>query len=265
MIWRDEVWIVAGWHGQWPDKERNIENVLVYNPTTDTMRTSYPIPEEFRRGGAGVVVYEDMIYVVQGASNGHLSQYGAKAFSGFSSFNPATGEWKALDAVPKYNRDHFNAALVGSKLVIAAGRDTPRGCTDRDDCDGKPNIFHYTVDKAEIFDLKDGAGSWKESGSNIPTARAGAMVVVDQSQRVVVLGGESDVQNEAFKSVEAYDVESDSWQVLPSMVQGRHTGGAELVDEDGKLTMVAVIGVGVMGGGDKLQDTEEWEQQAITV
>merc|ERR1712137_308356 len=110
------------------------------------------IPENFRRGGAGCVLYNNLIYVVQGASNGHLKQYGAKAFVGLSSLNPVTGEWTALSAVPKYNRDHFDAVLVGSKLVIASGRDTPRGCTSSGgdiDCSGQPNIFHYTVGPTE--------------------------------------------------------------------------------------------------------------------
>ena len=47
---------------------------------------------------------------------------------------------------------------------------------------------------------------------------------------MIVAGGEINTSNDALQVVEAYDVESDSWQTLPSMTVGRHGGGGGLVD-----------------------------------
>ena len=109
-----------------------------------------------------------------------------------SRYDPRTGAWKQL-APPLYNRDHFDAALIdGSKLIIASGRDTPRGCTSSNkdpkgfNCTGKPNIFHYTVAPVEIYDLTTSVWS---VGANITTPRAGAMALsapYGSSQRVVI-------------------------------------------------------------------------------
>ena len=105
--------------------EKELPNVLVYDPEGDTMREGCAIPKAFARGSAGVVARGEHIYVINGATNGHQKDYGAKAYRGFSSFDPAACAWEALAAVPAYNRDHYLAALVGSTIVLAAGRDSP--------------------------------------------------------------------------------------------------------------------------------------------
>ena len=82
------------------------------------------------------------------------------------------------------------------------------------------------------------------------------MTIVGPEGRVAVLGGEADSRpkNEALKAVEAFDVQHDQWTALPSMVVGRHTGGAMVTG----LTMIAAAGVGKMGGSPLLTDTEAW-------
>lgn len=91
-----EVYVVASWHGNWPDTERNTDHVVIYNPTTDTLRNGSAIPEQFQRGAAGVVVHDDLLYVINGACNGHLHQFGAKAYRGLSTYDPRTGVWKQV-------------------------------------------------------------------------------------------------------------------------------------------------------------------------
>lgn len=74
-----EVYVVASWHGNWPDTERNTDHVVIYNPATDSLRNGSAIPPQFQRGAAGAVVHADLIYVVNGACNGHLAQFGKAA------------------------------------------------------------------------------------------------------------------------------------------------------------------------------------------
>lgn len=117
VVWNGEVWIVAGWQGPWGN-EVNLDNVIVYNPSTDSLRTQEAIPDAFARGGAGVAVYNDLMYVVQGAVDGHQKALGASAFWGLSTYNPATGSWAALSATPGYARDHF--MVIARILVMMA-------------------------------------------------------------------------------------------------------------------------------------------------
>ena len=147
IVWRDEVWVVTGLTGQWPgwwneqhpeERERSIDKVYVYNPASDALRSTCTIPVEFRRASAGVVNFMDLFYIVQGATHGHLRKFGARAFEGFTRFNPTDCSWSALPATPAFKRDHFQAALIGSTIVLAGGRDTAH-----DDDDTKTT--HYTV------------------------------------------------------------------------------------------------------------------------
>ena len=86
VVWNSEVYVVASWHGYWPDTERNTDHVVIYNPATDTLRNGSKIPKQFQRGAAGVVVHGDLFYVINGACNGHLAQFGAKAYRGLSTY-----------------------------------------------------------------------------------------------------------------------------------------------------------------------------------
>lgn len=217
VVWKNEVYIIAAWHGPFPAGETQIPNVLIYNPDNDTIRTGCKIPKIYARGAAGCVVYDDIFYIVNGAVNGHEKQYGAYAYWNFTRFDAATCTWSQMKSRPRYHRDHFEAAMSGSKIVIAGGRDTPRDTS----------IFHWTVGPTEWYDLKTG-GDWHE-GANITTRRAGTCSVVDSQGRLIVLGGETDLHgstgNAAYKTVERYDLSQDAWTTLPSMLKGRHTSG----------------------------------------
>jgi hypothetical protein len=265
VVWRDEVWIVAGWVGDWPNTERDIEQVLIYNPQTDQLRNGCAIPEEFQTGAAGVVVYSDMIYVVGGASNGHLKMHGAVGNRNFTRFNPESCEWFHMPVKPQYVRDHFQAVLVGSTLVLAGGRDSARS-------DDPALAVHWQVAETELFDLSaplTGA-SWRV-GANIPSPRSGTASVT-AGGLVLVIGGETDDNiesaicptwnpNLAWRAVEAYDLGTDVWQVLPNMLVGRHACGAasfsQVVDGYSIWTVWVASGVGCLGGEPVLQDIEK--------
>lgn len=265
VVWRDEVWIVAGWVGDWPNTERDIEQVLIYNPQTDQLRTGCAIPEEFQTGAAGVVVYSDMIYVVAGASNGHLKMHGAVGSRNFTRFNPESCEWFHMPVKPQYVRDHFQAVLVGSTLVLAGGRDSARS-------DDPALAVHWQVAETELFDLSaplTGA-SWRV-GANIPTPRSGTASVT-AGGLVLVIGGETDDNiesaicptwnpNLAWRAVEAYDLGTNVWQVLPNMLVGRHACGAasfsQVVDGYSISTVWVASGVACLGGEPLLQDVEK--------
>jgi N-acetylneuraminic acid mutarotase len=253
------VHIVAAWHGPYPAGERQINHTIIYNPYNDSFREGCQIPVEYARGAAGCVVYKDIFYIINGAVDGHVKKDGAYAYRNFTRFNPATCEWANLPAQPQYNRDHFEAVLSGSTIILTAGRDSPHG----------DNVFQYTTAPVEHFDLDQYADyddanttsaslSWRV-GANITTQRAGANSIVDEQGRVVVIGGEAINQpdNKALTKVERYDPKTDEWTALPSMQVGRHTSGRMLyTDGKGGQMLIATAGVGKMGGEPLLTDTE---------
>ena len=135
-------------------------------------------------------------------------------------------------------RDHHTVAVVGNKLVVAGGRRTTQ-----------PNPFTNTVPEVDVYDF--GSGTWTTLAAPIPTRRAGTMTVA-LGRHVVVIGGESDTQFEAFRSVEALDVLTNEWVILPGLVEDRHSGGVGVVD--GRIHVVA--GGGMAGGTPELDTLE---------
>jgi hypothetical protein len=252
IVWHNEVHIVAAWHGPFPAGERQLNFTLIYNPVTDTLRQGCKIPTEFARGAAGCVEYKDKFYIINGAVDGHEKKYGAYAYRNLTMLDPTTCKWENLPAQPRYNRDHFEAALVGSTLVLTAGRDSPHG----------DDLFQFTTAPVELYDLDNSEPIWRV-GTNITTQRAGADSIVDGQGGVLVMGGEAINQpnNEALKTVERYDVATDRWETLPSMLVGRHTSGRVFItnpQNNSQQLLVVAAGVGKKGGSPLLTDTEIW-------
>ena len=108
--------------------------------------------------------------------------------------------------------DHYLAALVGSRIVLAAGRDSPKS--------SDPALsIHHTTAPVEVFDLDElPGGAWRE-GAAIPTPRAGNGLAVDAaSGRVIVVGGETDHNNQMAGGVPAVCTEASA---VPSVSQAR--------------------------------------------
>lgn len=271
-----QVWIVTGFTGLWPGpwndatpevRERQLSHVLVFNPRHDSLREECAIPHEHQRGSAGVVAWGGSFYVAQGATDGHLRKYGARKYEGFSRFNPEGCVWTALPK-PTYARDHFVAALVGSTMVLAAGRESPH-------FEEEALVAHFNTDAVEYFDLTmaSSGGAWQE-GPPIPTPRAGVSATVDAVRGwVVIAGGESDynggsgctgtIASQAHSEVDVYDVASRTWSTLPRLRTGRHTAGMALLPMHDALgnevsRLVLASGVGCTGGEPLLSDVESY-------
>ena len=208
----------------------------------DALTQGPAIDAEHRRGAAGVAVHRDVIYVAGGACDGHLSRRGGHAHHGLSTYAPRTNVWTVLDRVP-HPRDHFEAVIVSEQfLVLAGGRDSPAGRRD--------NPFQAVTAPVDVYDLK--ARQWMEGRAAIPTPRGGTMTQLINATHIVVMGGETALQSEAFTTVECYGLHENRWSLLPPMRAGRHTGGAAVLNH----VLYVAAGVGQRGGSPLLQDTE---------
>ncbi len=210
--------------------ESNVSDIYRLDLASNTWQVVGTIPANRLRGSAGTAVRNNKIYLIGGNTNGHSG--GAVAW--FDEYDPATGEWTVLPDAPDA-RDHFSAALVGNKLIAAAGRTTNRS-------------FGGMVASTDAYDFN--TGSWA-SVRSIPTPRAGATIGVTNGN-LIVLGGETDTQIQAHNEVEAYDVSANSWRSLPAMQLGRHGGASGVIGD----TLHAISGNKTRGGGREVTDHE---------
>ncbi|NJB86369.1 hypothetical protein GGR26_002137 [Lewinella marina] len=231
VVYGGEVYLLGAMTGGYPG-ETPLPHVYIYSPATDSWRQGHEIPADRRRGGAGAVLHEGLIYLVAGIRDGHRGDH--KPW--LDAYDPATGEWTRLPDAPR-PRDHFQAAVVDGKLYAAAGRTTVAAT----------NPFANTIGAVDVYDLA--SQQWTTLEEEIPTRRAGTAAIGLPGQ-LIVIGGESDTQELAHAEVEALDVSSGQWRTLPPLVRGRH--GTGIVHDDGHLLMAS--GCGRRGGEPELAD-----------
>ncbi|MCK5443352.1 MAG: DUF5060 domain-containing protein [Maribacter sp.] len=232
----DAVYLIGAMTGGWPN-EKPLERVIIYYPERDEYVYSHTIPEHRRRGGAGAVVYKGKIYVVGGITNGHMNGYRPW----LDEYDPRTGEWRVLEDAPN-SRDHFQAVVLNDKLYAFAGRRSSRKTSE----DMKLTISH-----GNIYDFS--TGRWQTVSNNlaIPTQRAGNAAFAWKNE-IVVGGGESVVQKQAHKEVEAFNSNTGTWRIWPAMQNGRHGTGYAVI---GDYVYIA-SGSGNRGGGPELTSLE---------
>jgi N-acetylneuraminic acid mutarotase len=217
-------------------KEKPVANLWWFDPKKNAWTKGAEIPEGRRRGGAGAVLCDDKLYLVCGITNGHWNGF----VPWMDKLDLKTGAWTVLPDAP-HARDHFNAVLVDGKIVAADGR-TSYG--------EKNKVFDLLVPEVDVFDLA--AGHWTTLPNNLPTPRAGGMVVA-RDGKVIVIGGESMKQSAAHNEVEALTLATGQWETLPPLNIGCHGTGAAFIGD----TLYVVSGVGNRGGGPLLTAIQE--------
>lgn len=230
------VYVVGAFTGPYP-YETPLTNILIYDPLLDIWAIGPEIPAERRRGAAGVVVYNNKIYVVNGIINGHTSGW----VHWLDEFDPATNQWQKLPDAPRA-RDHVHAAVIGNKLYVAGGRRSGYSS----------ETFTTTVKETNVFDFT--TQEWTELPSpegDIPTVRAGSAAAVYQGN-LLIIGGESGEQESAHNEVEMLDIASGIWKSLAPLKRGRH--GTQAIYFDDMVFIGA--GSGNRGGGPELNSFE---------
>lgn len=232
------IWVIGAFQTNNFPSEVPAEHIWMFNPATTEWIQGPEIPASRRRGSAGLVVYNDVFYIVAGNSIGHNGGFTNQ----FDSFDPATGEWTVLPDAPRA-RDHFNAVVIGDKMYLAGGRLSG----------GDGGVWKPTVAEVDVYDFTTGTWSTLPSGQNIPTPRGGASSV-NFNDKLVVIGGE--VQDEvvygvltddALKITEQYDPLTQSWKRLADMNHERH-GTQAIVSGPGVHTLA---GAPNRGGGNQ--------------
>ncbi len=214
-----KIYVVGAFTGPWPT-ETPVPNVYIYDPATDSWTEGPAIPEDRRRGAAGLVVHADQFYLVSGIQNGHTDGH----VPWLDRFSPHSGEWTRLPDAPRA-RDHFQAVAIGNKLYAIAGRRSSYGTGQS---------VELTVPEIDVFDFATNNWSTLPASANLPTQRAGTTALRYHS-KIVVIGGESQWgltvnpdSPPAHAEVEAFDPSTETWLSMPSLNEGLHAMQAVL-------------------------------------
>jgi N-acetylneuraminic acid mutarotase len=237
--YKGEIYVLGAFTGDYPH-ETPISHIYIYNPKQDAWRKGAEIPQDRRRGAAGVALYKDKIYLVSGITDGHWDGHVAW----LDEYDPKTGTWKKLPDMP-HPRDHFQAAIVGDQLLVAGGRRSTAKIN---------RVLDITVPEVDVYDFKQGTWKTLPAAQNIPTQRAGCTAVTVGNQ-VVIIGGESGSQKAAHTHTEAFDLKTSTWQSMPALQTGRH--GTQAVVYNNKIYIAA--GIGNAGGSPELSSMEVLE------
>ncbi|MDX1637959.1 MAG: kelch repeat-containing protein [Balneolaceae bacterium] len=216
-----KIYVMGALTGGWPDEDP-LPHIYIYHPETDSWSKGPEIPEQRRRGAAGAIAYNDMIFLVGGIQNGHIDGH----VRWFDSFDPATGEWSVLPDAPRF-RDHFQAVVIDGKLYAAGGRRTSQATG---------NTFHLTIPEVDVYDFSTGRWNPLPPSGDLPTERAGTTSLA-VGDHLIVIGGESGAQQPAHAEVEAYHTGTGQWRTLPMLNIGRH--GTQAILHNGSIYIAA--------------------------
>ncbi|GGW32907.1 malectin domain-containing carbohydrate-binding protein [Arenibacter certesii] len=198
------IWVIGSFQNNSYPNETPSDYIYMYDPVSDTWIQGPAIPNDRKRGSAGLVMYNNKFYVIAGNTQGHNGGY----IPWFDEFDPATGQWKKLIDAPRA-RDHFHATVVDNKIYVAGGRLTG----------GAGGTFAPVLPEVDVYDFATGTWSTLPSSANLPTPRA-ASGTVTFNGKVVVMGGEGSGQ--AYAKTDALDVTTNTWASLSDLNNPRH-------------------------------------------
>ena len=224
------IWVIGSFKTNSYPNELPEEHVWLYDLPNDEWIKGPEIPKERRRGGAGLVVYDDKFYLVGGNTIGHNGGY----VNWFDEYDPKKNTWTILADAPRA-RDHFHAAIYDDQLYAVAGRQSG----------GSGGTFTPLVDTVDVFDFKK--ASWSSLPQPLPTPRAAPGIAVFQEE-LLVMGGEGEIAGPAYKIVEAYDFGTQKWTRKSDMIYARHGTQAILSGEG----IYMAGGSPLRGGGNQL-------------
>lgn len=239
VVYKKKIYIIGAFTGTYP-AETPVEEVLIYDPATDTWTEDTTIPAPRRRGAAGACVYRNKIYVAGGLVDGHRGEHTAW----LDAYDPRTGEWLVLPDAP-HARDHHQAVAAKGRIYLLGGRRSQAG----------ENVFGDTEPAVDVFDFR--TGGWSTLAEDLPTARAGNAAILYDKKYILVLGGESDTQQPAHAETEAFNLKTGQWENWSPLNAGRH--GTGVVVYRGKLYIAS--GSGNRGGGPELTSMEVFGEE----
>lgn len=238
VVYGTDIYILGALTGGYPG-ETPVPHIYIYDTQQDEWKKGAAIPKDRLRGGAGVALHQNKLYLSCGIKDGHRGDH--KKW--LDVYDLKTSKWERLPDAPR-PRDHFQSVIANNKLYNIGGRTTIAA----------KNPFKNTIGEVDVYDLT--TKKWQTIAEPIPTKRAGNFTLL-LGDDILVFGGESFTQEPAHSEVEALNVNSHTWKTLPPLPQGRHGTGAVFF----KNQIYTASGCGNRGGEPELSDL--WTLTAI--
>lgn len=108
-----KVYAIGGQTGD-RDAARDVANVDVYDPATDTWSAAAPLPGPRSHTNCSTLLFEGKILVIGGESG--PEQYNREIYA----YDPATNAWSRFANLPD-RRSTAIAGIIGDKLILATG------------------------------------------------------------------------------------------------------------------------------------------------
>ncbi|MHB8958321.1 MAG: Kelch repeat-containing protein [Candidatus Limnocylindrales bacterium] len=208
------------YRGVLPDDTTRV--VELWSPTTRTW-TLGPSLSQPRDRFAAVVLNDGRALIIGGLNQASVS------FSSAYVFDPATNAWSKTGLLGTARYGSAAAVLADGRVLVAGGRYS----TGREDydygaaagvqlasygsyADVDPGPTGRALATAELFDPK--TGTWSPTGS-MRWARDGASAVTLGDGRVLVSGGEVNLDDEHLPTAEIYDPATGRFNAAPSLPQ----------------------------------------------
>src|SRR5882672_4317555 len=190
-----------------------IDNAFEYDPAADSWKVLAPMST--KRGSPVAVSLGDKIYVIGGAVTGPGQsavhpQRPHTSVGTVEEYDPAANTWRGRAPMPT-PRNHAVGGAVGGKIYVVSGRVGGAFISG-----GSSN-----VGVTEAYD--PATDSWSQGLARMANARsAGAGGV--WGGRLYITGGEYQDPGmmATFRSLEAYDPATNTWQTLAPMPVSRH-------------------------------------------
>lgn len=159
--------------------------LFIYNINTDSWSTGEELPEP--RYGYASVVHDDKYYVIGGIDTAAMSTVFV--------YDPDMDTWDTTKPPMAVSRSYFSAGLMGGKIVAAGGFDTA------------------SLSSVEIYDIALDAWS---SAEPMPSTWSNAADGVIADRFLLMVGGGETGLTSGSNRGHLYDIEQDSWSLLPS-------------------------------------------------
>jgi N-acetylneuraminic acid mutarotase len=104
-------------------------------------------------------------------------------------------------------------------------------------CTSRYSLFGETIPAVDVFDFQTRTWLTSKLPGDLPSPRAGAAVAV-LNGKILVMGGESSTQTDAFDTVNSLDPTTRTWSALEPMKHARH----------GTQAITSGMGIFIAGG-----------------
>ncbi len=218
-----------------------VDNVWMFDLDTGQWKALAPMPTA--RGALSAVAVGNKIYAIGGASipswsnqSGLLPQWPTEQSAANEVYDTLTNSWSKASPMLTA-RNHLGAGFINGKIYVVGGRVGSHSSTQS-----------ANITANEAYDVATNV--W-EPKTLLPTARSGIGVVV-LNGRLHVIGGEGYVGDfgGTFRTHEAYEPSSNTWQRLAPMPTPRHGFAAAVAGS----RIYVVSGRNVPGGGGPAVD-----------